>query len=223
MKRSRSSPGIGDPNVIVDFHLENGCFFLVVTNLGDQPGHAISTTFEPSFSGLGGSRQIPQLTLFDGIGFLPPGKAVRAFVDRAASYFDREEPTVIQTEVSFEDDSGHEFHNRATHDLDVYRDLPHVTSETAPMMQPNSVGGLGGGRASHRGPSSRDVPADGRSRSGTFELYEDQAGEYRWRLVHPNGNIIADSGEGYTTLQKAKQGLASVRDNAAGADVKDRT
>lgn len=223
MKRSRSSPGIGEPDVIIDFHLENGCFFLVVTNLGQQPAHAISTTFEPSFSGLGGSRQIPQLTLFDSIGFLPPGKAVRAVVDQAASYFDRDEPTVIQTEVSFEDDAGHEFHNRATHDLNIYRDLPHVTSETASKMQPNSVGGLGGGWASHREPSSRDAQADEGSRSGTFELYEDQAGEYRWRLVHPNGNIIADSGEGYTSIQKAKQGLASVQENAAGADVEDLT
>jgi len=31
----------------------------------------------------------------------------------------------------------------------------------------------------------------------TFELYQDRAGEYRWRLRHDNRNIIADSGEGY--------------------------
>jgi uncharacterized protein YegP (UPF0339 family) len=53
----------------------------------------------------------------------------------------------------------------------------------------------------------------------TFELYEDSAGQYRWRLVHSNGNIIADSGEGYATRQKARQGIESVKDNAPGAGI----
>ena len=52
----------------------------------------------------------------------------------------------------------------------------------------------------------------------TFEVYEDRAGEWRWRLVHDNGNIIADSGEGYASRQKCEQGLASVRRNAPDAD-----
>lgn len=31
----------------------------------------------------------------------------------------------------------------------------------------------------------------------TFETYQDESGEYRWRLRHENGNVVADSGEGY--------------------------
>ena len=50
-----------------------------------------------------------------------------------------------------------------------------------------------------------------------FEVYRDSAGEYRWRLVHENGNVLADSGEGYASRQKAQQGLDSVRSNAGGA------
>ncbi len=53
----------------------------------------------------------------------------------------------------------------------------------------------------------------------TFEIYEDDIGQYRWRLVHSNGNIIADSGEGYASKQKARQGLNSVKENAPDADV----
>jgi len=53
----------------------------------------------------------------------------------------------------------------------------------------------------------------------TFEMYEDEAGQYRWRLVHDNGNIIADSGEGYATRQKCRQGIDSVKANAPEADV----
>jgi uncharacterized protein YegP (UPF0339 family) len=55
----------------------------------------------------------------------------------------------------------------------------------------------------------------------TFELYEDEAGQYRWRLEHDNGNIIADSGEGYASKQKAREGLESVKANAADADVEE--
>jgi uncharacterized protein YegP (UPF0339 family) len=52
-----------------------------------------------------------------------------------------------------------------------------------------------------------------------FEVYEDRAGEFRWRLVHDNGNVIADSGEGYATWAGAENGLQSVKLNAPGAPV----
>lgn len=53
----------------------------------------------------------------------------------------------------------------------------------------------------------------------TFEIYTDNAGEWRWRLVHRNGNIIADSGEGYASRQKCEQGLKSVKQNAPDAPI----
>ena len=34
-------------------------------------------------------------------------------------------------------------------------------------------------------------------------VYRDNAGEYRWRLFVLNGNVIADSGEGYSTRASA--------------------
>ncbi|KAB7513068.1 DUF1508 domain-containing protein [Halosegnis rubeus] len=58
--------------------------------------------------------------------------------------------------------------------------------------------------------------------SATFELYEDKEGKYRWRLRHSNGNIIADSGEGYASKQKAKQGIESVRNNAVDASIEEQ-
>ncbi|WP_227352912.1 HVO_2922 family protein [Haladaptatus salinisoli] len=53
----------------------------------------------------------------------------------------------------------------------------------------------------------------------TFELYRDARGEWRWRLVHDNGNIIADSGEGYERRETARNGIESVRENAPGSAV----
>jgi len=33
-------------------------------------------------------------------------------------------------------------------------------------------------------------------------LYIDESGDYRWRIVSHNGNILADSGEGYKNKQE---------------------
>jgi uncharacterized protein YegP (UPF0339 family) len=36
-----------------------------------------------------------------------------------------------------------------------------------------------------------------------LELYQDKAGEWRWRRVAKNGEVVADSGEGYTRKSDA--------------------
>ena len=59
--------------------------------------------------------------------------------------------------------------------------------------------------------------------AATFELYKDRAGEYRWRLRHENKQIIADSGEGYTTKASAINGIESVKENAPTASIEDQT
>jgi uncharacterized protein YegP (UPF0339 family) len=55
--------------------------------------------------------------------------------------------------------------------------------------------------------------------NATFECYEVRSGQCRWCLVHENGNIIADSGEGYAPRQKAKQGIESVKENAPDTEI----
>ena len=55
-----------------------------------------------------------------------------------------------------------------------------------------------------------------------FEIYKDKSNEFRWRLVHTNGQIIANSGEGYKTKASAANGIKSVKENAAGATVEDK-
>jgi len=66
-----------------------------------------------------------------------------------------------------------------------------------------------------------DVETEMQASKATVEMYEDKAGDYRWRLRHDDGNIIADSSEGYASKQKAEQGLESVKKNVAGAAVQD--
>jgi uncharacterized protein YegP (UPF0339 family) len=55
-----------------------------------------------------------------------------------------------------------------------------------------------------------------------FEIYKDAAGEYRFRLRAPNGEIIAAS-EGYTQKSSCKNGIASVKENAPNAIIEDLT
>lgn len=45
-----------------------------------------------------------------------------------------------------------------------------------------------------------------------FETYKDAAGEHRWRLVAPNGRIIADGAEGYKSRRNARKAVRRVRD-----------
>ena len=49
--------------------------------------------------------------------------------------------------------------------------------------------------------------------SGTFEIYKDKAGEYRFRLKAANGQIILAS-EGYKDKSGCNNGIDSVRKNA---------
>ena len=53
-----------------------------------------------------------------------------------------------------------------------------------------------------------------------FEIYTDKAGEYRFRLKATNGQVIAAS-EGYKSKDGCKNGIESVKKNAADADIAD--
>ena len=51
-----------------------------------------------------------------------------------------------------------------------------------------------------------------------FELYNDKKGEFRFRLKAGNGEIILAS-EGYVSKDGCKNGIASVRKNAADSTI----
>jgi len=51
-----------------------------------------------------------------------------------------------------------------------------------------------------------------------FEMYQDRAGEYRFRLKARNGQIIAVS-EGYAAKAGCLNGIESVKNNAAEAEI----
>lgn len=52
-----------------------------------------------------------------------------------------------------------------------------------------------------------------------FELYRDRGGDWRWRLRHRNGQVIAASGESFDSKRNARDGAGSVKRVAADAPV----
>ena len=48
-----------------------------------------------------------------------------------------------------------------------------------------------------------------------FEIYQDKAGEWRWRLRASNGNLVAITEEGYVSKDNVIRALDSVRRIAA--------
>ncbi|MBO4949402.1 MAG: YegP family protein [Clostridia bacterium] len=53
-----------------------------------------------------------------------------------------------------------------------------------------------------------------------FELYEDKAGEFRFRLKAKNGQIVAAS-EGYSAKAGCLNGIESVKKNAPDAEIEE--
>ena len=55
-----------------------------------------------------------------------------------------------------------------------------------------------------------------------FEVFKDASEQFRFRLVAPNGEIIASS-EAYTTKDSCMNGIESVKTNASVAEIEDQT
>jgi len=47
-----------------------------------------------------------------------------------------------------------------------------------------------------------------------YEMYRDTRGEWRWRLKAANGQIIATSGEGYSSKTSCEHGINLVKGSA---------
>ena len=83
------------------------------------------------------------------------------------------------------------------------------------------AGFLLGGVALFRAPAAR-AAADEKARA-KFEVYKDRAGEFRWRLRATNTQVLASSGQGYTTKRDCMSGIESVKRAVAEAPVEDTT
>ena len=56
-----------------------------------------------------------------------------------------------------------------------------------------------------------------------FQLYKDNAGEFRWRFVSDNGRTISVSSEGYTGKATAERSIEIMKEEGPTASVVDQT
>ena len=56
-----------------------------------------------------------------------------------------------------------------------------------------------------------------------FEIYRDAADEWRWRLRDQNGQVIANSGEGYSRLEECEYAIILVKQVSYSTPVEDLT
>jgi len=52
-----------------------------------------------------------------------------------------------------------------------------------------------------------------------FVVYADAGGNYRWKLVAPNGQTTASSGESFASKSNALEAAERVKESAATAEV----
>src|SRR3954451_5006941 len=72
-----------------------------------------------------------------------------------------------------------------------------------------------------QGPSARAADEKPTGRPGTFEVYKDKGGEFRWRLRSVNKQVIATSVQGYKEKRDCTNRIESVKKNAADAKVEE--
>ena len=59
--------------------------------------------------------------------------------------------------------------------------------------------------------------------SGTFDIYTDNSGKYRWRLASAKARIIASGDDAYDTKSAAITAARAAKRTAGGAEIIDRT
>ncbi len=128
------------PDVVVDFELREGCFFVSVRNIGRAPARSVRVEFAPPFTGLGGEKEVTKLPLFHDLTYLAPGRRIETFVDTSVSYFLREQPTRMKVIVHYRDRQGHEYMDRFEHNLEIYRDLGYISRSPGDQALDRSTG-----------------------------------------------------------------------------------
>jgi uncharacterized protein YegP (UPF0339 family) len=59
--------------------------------------------------------------------------------------------------------------------------------------------------------------------AATFEVYKDNAGEFRFRLVNGEGELMAASGKGYKTKAECQRMIDAIKQDAPKARVDDQS
>ena len=128
-----------EPDVIFDVVFEGGLLFFELSNRADVPATKVVTQFRRPVIGPDGVTDLTRLAVFRRVSFMPPGKAIRVFVDTVAGYFARRQPPIIGVVLSWSR-AGTAMTTTISHDLGIYRDLPYVVSHDGEVRRGVPIG-----------------------------------------------------------------------------------
>jgi hypothetical protein len=127
-KKKVSEEPRGNPEVILEFLFDRGVLSVSVRNIGTRAAMKVAISFDRSFTGLGGAKEISSLPLFRNVEFLGPAREIVTLLDTSASYFNRKQPTTIAARVTYLDADDRKYETTIHHDLEIFRELSWVSS-----------------------------------------------------------------------------------------------
>jgi hypothetical protein len=98
----------------------------LLKNTGSEPAARVVTKIGPKILGPDGKKAINDLRIFRGIEFFAAGKEFRILVGGASAFFSTKAPTKFTAAITYSDQAGNPYSESITHDLEIYRDLPHT-------------------------------------------------------------------------------------------------
>ncbi|MGA2199131.1 MAG: hypothetical protein ABSG45_04255 [Nitrososphaerales archaeon] len=105
--------------------LEKGFFLIVLKNIGDEPAVKVTTKIGGRILGPDGKLVINDLNIFRGVEFFAPGKEFRIMLGPSVTYFSTKQPTKFTAAITYSDGNRNSYGETITHDLSIYKDLPH--------------------------------------------------------------------------------------------------
>ncbi|MCJ7711652.1 MAG: 50S ribosomal protein L21, partial [Chloroflexi bacterium] len=93
-----------------------------------------------------------------------------------------------------------------------------LAAAAAPAKEPATPKRARTKAAPAEAPTEPETEATEATSTRAFEIYEDKAGQWRWRLHAGNGELVAMSEQGFTTKAGAVRALDVVRRNVAEAE-----
>lgn len=109
-------PRPGDPDVLLDVHVERGALLFVLFALGPSPAHAVRVRFNRALRDLEGTL-LADNPLFTRLELLVPGRRVELLVDSFAGYRARRQPMQFEVRLDWRSDDGRALRRTLSHDL----------------------------------------------------------------------------------------------------------
>ncbi|MCB0676748.1 MAG: hypothetical protein KDC32_27415 [Saprospiraceae bacterium] len=113
-----------DPNIVVDFELQEEAFFLCIRNLSEGPAFDLKFEFSTPLYGRSRTLRIDQLPVFRRLRYLAPRKEIRIFVDTLPAFLAHQEERELKVRIRYKVEDGDTLKKSFPHDLRIYEDLP---------------------------------------------------------------------------------------------------